>query len=112
VEDATRRTRLAAERTQLAWWRTGLTAIAVGIGIGRILPALDEGADELPYVVLGCAFAVYGMALFAVGITRGSRLDQAVSEGRFAPVSHRAERLLAAAGVLLGLAVIALIALR
>src|SRR4051812_39879041 len=28
-EGAPRRTHLAAERTQLAWWRTGLTAIAV-----------------------------------------------------------------------------------
>jgi uncharacterized membrane protein YidH (DUF202 family) len=26
--DASRRTRLANERTELAWWRTGLTALA------------------------------------------------------------------------------------
>ena len=38
VEDATRRTRLANERTYLAWWRTGLTALAVGIGIGKLVP--------------------------------------------------------------------------
>jgi uncharacterized membrane protein YidH (DUF202 family) len=48
VDVDTRQTRLAAERTQLAWWRTGLAAIAVGIGIGRILPALDPGANALP----------------------------------------------------------------
>jgi putative membrane protein len=89
MEDATRRTRLAAERTQLAWWRTGLTAIAVGIGVGRILPALDSDADELPFVLLGCAFAVYGIALFAVGIARGPRLDRAASEGGFVPISAR-----------------------
>lgn len=111
MEDANRRTRLGAERTQLAWWRTGLTAIAVGIGIGRILPALDGDADELPFVLLGCAFAVYGIALFSVGIARGARLDQAVSEGGFAPLPRREERLLAAAGVVLGFAVITMIAL-
>jgi putative membrane protein len=42
VGDATRRTRLANERTYLAWWRTGLTALAVGIGIGRIVPGVSD----------------------------------------------------------------------
>ena len=30
VADASRRTYLAGERTYLAWWRSGLTALAVG----------------------------------------------------------------------------------
>jgi putative membrane protein len=109
VEEGSPQTRLSAERTQLAWWRTGLTAIAVGIGVGRILPALDPDAEKLPYVLLGCAFAAYGIALIAVGSARGVRLDRAVEEGRFAPLSHNAERVLAAVGALLGLAVIAVI---
>ncbi len=29
IADATRRTRLANERTELAWWRTGLAAIVI-----------------------------------------------------------------------------------
>lgn len=33
--DALRRTRLANERTHLAWWRTGLAALAVSLGAGR-----------------------------------------------------------------------------
>ena len=36
ARDATRRTRLANERTYLAWWRTGADAIAVGVGLGAI----------------------------------------------------------------------------
>jgi putative membrane protein len=111
VEEGGPQTRLSAERTQLAWWRTGLTAIAVGIGIGRILPALDPGADALPYVLLGCGFAAYGIALIAVGSARGSQLEQAVEEGRFAVLSHRAERLLAGVGILLGTGVIAMVVL-
>ena len=53
--DATRRTRLAGERTQLAWWRTGLTALAVGVGVGRVVPELDDQLTEWPYVTLGVA---------------------------------------------------------
>src|SRR4249920_3427477 len=41
--DATRRTHLANERTQLAWWRTGLTALAVALGVGRVVPELAGG---------------------------------------------------------------------
>ena len=38
VEDATRRTRLASERTYLAWWRTGLTTLAVSWRRGYGIP--------------------------------------------------------------------------
>ena len=61
VEDATRRTRLANERTYLAWWRTGLTSLAVGIGIGKLLPE-HTSAASWPYEVVGAAFGVLGIA--------------------------------------------------
>ena len=35
--DASRRTRLASERTELAWWRTGLTALAFALGIAVVI---------------------------------------------------------------------------
>jgi putative membrane protein len=38
--DATRRTLLASERTELAWRRTGLTALAVALAVGRVVPGL------------------------------------------------------------------------
>ena len=38
--DASRRTRLAGERTMLAWLRTALTALAVGLAAGKIVPEL------------------------------------------------------------------------
>ena len=39
--DATRRTRLASERTELAWWRTGLTVLAAGgVILGPLTVAL------------------------------------------------------------------------
>ena len=39
THDASRRTYLAEERTLLAWWRSGLAAFAVAVGVGRLLPA-------------------------------------------------------------------------
>jgi uncharacterized membrane protein YidH (DUF202 family) len=38
--DVTRRTHLAAERTCLAWWRTGIATIAAAVGVGGVVPAL------------------------------------------------------------------------
>src|SRR4029077_19976442 len=54
-----RRTRLAGERptwaperTLLAWWRTGMAALAVALAVGRLLPVLAPNATRWPYVVL------------------------------------------------------------
>ena len=99
-EDASadRRTRLAVERTQLAWWRTGLTSLAVAIGIGRVVPELSDSQTTWPYGAVGIAFAVYGIALFARGTSR------------VRPRASGIDVALAAAGPLLGLVIIALVA--
>ena len=101
--DATRRTRLAGERTQLAWWRTGLTSLAVGIGIGRVVPELNDSIHRTPYVVLGVAFGLYGVLLFAYGNLRGRALDDAVAHGGYAQLGRRANIGLALGGIALGL---------
>lgn len=107
--DATRRTRLAGERTQLAWWRTALTALAVGIGIGRVVPELDAGGDRAPYVTLGIAFGIYGVALFIYGNLRGRALDDAVAHGGYARIGRRMNIALAIGGIALGVATCVLI---
>ena len=53
-------TDLAVERTQLAWWRTGLTALAVGVGIGRIVPDLGHSATHWPYGARGARSPWWG----------------------------------------------------
>lgn len=108
VEDATRRTRLANERTYLAWWRTGLTALAVGIGIGKLLPQHSDAA-HWPFEAVGVGFGVLGVALLVVGLQRTRAVEQALDRGSFAPISTQLLVLLAAAGVVLGLGVIALV---
>ncbi len=103
------RTVLAAERTELAWWRTGLTSLAVAVGIGRLVPELQDSGSTWPYVALGVGFAAYGIACFARGTMRGREVPDALGAAK--PVSGTFEIVIAAAGPVLGFAVIALITL-
>jgi putative membrane protein len=107
-DDATRRTRLANERTYLAWWRTGLTAFAVSIGAGRLVPALAGGPQAL-YSVTGVLFAVIGILVILYGRKRGREVDAAISEGRFQRPDERVLALLAALAAIGGLMLIVLI---
>lgn len=106
--DATRRTRLANERTLLAWWRAGFTSIAVGLAAGGIIPDLAEG-PRWPYVALGAAFAALGIVMVGFGLRRYRRTERALAAGRYAPLDERAAVALAAALAVLGVAVIAMI---
>ena len=108
ARDATRRTRLANERTYLAWWRTGLTALAVSFAAGRLLPELTNGT-KWPYEVVGVAFAVVGVAFIVQGYRRQREIDEALARGEWAPFDTRSALLFAAAGAALGLATIALV---
>jgi putative membrane protein len=109
-ENAPRRTHLAAERTQLAWWRTGLTAIAVGLGVGRVVPDIAGTADTWPYVATGICFALYGVALIAYGTVRARELEIKLGGRHQINASDRALVALTVVGVVLGLASVALIA--
>jgi putative membrane protein len=66
------RTRLAVERTMLAWWRTGLASLAVALAVGRLLPEISGEETTWPYVTLGLAFASYACGLFVYGTARGA----------------------------------------
>jgi putative membrane protein len=81
--DATRRTHLANERTQLAWWRTGFTTLAVGVGIGRVVPELG-GSDHWTYAALGAAYIVYGILVILTGTYRQRQVETAVMDARWA----------------------------
>jgi putative membrane protein len=100
--DATRRTRLATERTELAWWRTGLTALAVALGVGRVVPELNHGLERWPYVVAGVGFAIWGIVAIAYGSARGRAMEEALSKGNFHEPPDWALKALTWGGIVLG----------
>ena len=108
--DAVRRTRLAAERTELAWWRTALTSIAVAIAVGRVVPELSGTSTEWPYLVVGVGWALYSVGLFGYGSVRSRRVERALDRGEMIPSSRGEARWLMISGVILCLATVGLIA--
>jgi len=103
VADATRRTLLANERTELAWWRTGLTALAVALAVGRVVPELNHSSLRWPYVVVGVGFALWGVLALTYGSARRTTVDRVLESGRFPEPPRWVLRALAAGGVALGL---------
>lgn len=108
VEDATRRTRLANERTYLAWWRTGATLLGLAIAVGRIAPDIAN-AKSWPYEVVGACFGVVGLAFILVGYRRAKTVETALNEGRFAPLDATLTLWLSVAGFVLGAATVVLV---
>jgi len=90
ARDATRRTRLANERTYLAWWRSAS------------VPATDSGpvrGPNWPYELIGVAFAVMGVGFVTFGYLRHKSVEDALSRGEYSKLSERAAILFAAARV-------------
>jgi putative membrane protein len=81
--DATRRTRLAAERTWLAWWRSGIAAAATSVAVGGVVPQL-VGGSRTPYVLLGSGYALLALALFIGAWLRQRQVDSALERGGYA----------------------------
>jgi uncharacterized membrane protein YidH (DUF202 family) len=88
--------------------RTGLAALAVAVGAGKIVPSVAD-VDTLPFELLGAGFAVLGLAFTVYGARRFLRVERALDAGEFAPFDARAALALAGAGAVLGVATIALL---
>jgi putative membrane protein len=112
VEDATRRTRLANERTYLAWWRTGLTSLVVCVGVGRLVPGVT-GATRWPYETLGVGYGLLGIAFIVLAYLRTREVEQALERGAFAPLRSTTLLVLTGAGVVLAaVTVVVVVAVR
>ena len=86
--DVTRRTRLAAERTWLAWWRSGIAAATAAVGVGGVVPSLVDG-ERTPYVVLGAGYAVLAAVIFVAAALRQRQVERALDDERYAALGER-----------------------
>jgi putative membrane protein len=99
---------MAAERTWLAWWRTALVATASALGVGRLAPRLLHAAPA-PYVVLGCCYALLGVAVVVVGSLRHRAIGRAIDRGHPAPLTDRTVTMFTVGGVILATATIVVV---
>jgi putative membrane protein len=111
ARDATRRTRLANERTYLAWWRTGLTTFAVSLAAGKLVPELSSGA-AWPFELLGVAFAVVGLLFIGYAYHRQKQVENALARGEYVAFELRAALVFAALGILLGIGTVTVVLAR
>ena len=110
VADVTRRTRLAAERTWLAWWRSGIAAATAALAVGGLVPELVEGAGW-EYVALGSGYALAAFAMFALGALRKRAVDRALALGEYAQLPTSWAFLLSAGGACLAIATLLVVVL-
>jgi putative membrane protein len=107
-DDGTRRTRLAAERTWLAWWRSGIAAATAAVGIGGVVPQLVDGG-RTAYIVLGAGYAALAATVFAAAAARRRDVEQALARGEFADLGARGVHVLTIVGMALALGTLAVI---
>ena len=106
--DQERRTSMAAERTWLAWWRTGLGATAGALAVGRVAPqALDVAS--WPYILLGCGYAALAIGLLITGAKRQRDLEHAHRTGGHVPLQFNIVGVFTVGGVVLALATVVLV---
>lgn len=103
-----RRTVLAAERTWLAWFRTGIGVSAAAIGVGAVLPKLAD-SSSWGFVVLGAAYAALAVAMFVEGWRRQRDIYKAIAVDADVPTGIHAIAGLTVAGGVLALATLVLL---
>jgi putative membrane protein len=99
---------LAAERTWLAWFRSGIGVAAAAIGVGGVLPKLADTASW-GYVVLGAGYAALAVGVFVEGWRRQREIYQAIETDSDVPTGLHAIAALSIAGGVLALATLGLL---
>jgi uncharacterized membrane protein YidH (DUF202 family) len=80
---ASRRTYFAEERTLLAWWRTGIAAAAVALGVGGLVPHLS-GLPRTRFLALGAGYGALALFFVIGGTIRAARSHRALARDTYA----------------------------
>lgn len=108
ADSAPRRTWLAAERTYLAWLRTGLGALGLALAVGKLLPALID-ASHIVFGLLGAGYGLFGVFVLVLGAYRAHRTRAALIAGQPVPPDYWEITALTVFSIVLAVATIALI---
>ncbi|MBE0528440.1 MAG: DUF202 domain-containing protein [Thermoleophilia bacterium] len=108
ADSAPRRTWLAAERTYLAWLRTGLGALGIALAVGRLLPALID-AEHVAFGLLGVGYGVLAVFLLLMSAYRAQRVRAALAAQRPLPTDAWTIWVLTAASMVLAAGTIVLV---
>lgn len=85
--DSRARTHLANERTFLAWFRTGLGLVVVGIGSAQFISEDRRLIPGIPVVAgFSAVLITMGFASVAIGAARFVRGAHAIDAGAYRPV--------------------------
>lgn len=93
--ESTARDHLANERTFLAWVRTALAVVGLGVLVGKLIESSGVVAE-----ILGLLMIAFGAGMLIYGITRFERVTNLLDEQKFAS-ARRGPLVLAALGVLI-----------
>jgi len=110
ADSAPRRTWLAAERTYLAWLRTGLGALGLALAVGRLVPALID-VSHVEFGLLGIGYGALGIFLLCMSAYRAQRVRHALAAQRALPSDAWAILVLTATSLVLAVFTVILIAI-
>jgi putative membrane protein len=82
--DSRARTHLANERTFLAWFRTGITLVALGLAGAQLLGG-EQGSERTLVLVLATLVIVTGAFLVLVGLVRYRDGRRRIDAAEFRP---------------------------
>ncbi len=107
-DSAPRRTWLAAERTYLAWLRTGLGTLGLALAVGRLLPALVD-ASHVVFGLLGAGYGVLGVLFLVFGALHMQGIRSSLADDRPLPTSVWSLWILTALSIVLAVVTIFLV---
>jgi putative membrane protein len=99
------RTHLANERTFLAWARTGLTCMALGMGAAQLLDDTTLGSVSLD-TALALSLVLFGFMLVVIGRIRYRQTGMGLRTGEYTTHRHMLEVVVIGAALITAIAVL------